>query len=29
VVQHRLDETEAAEVAIDLAIHLPKRAYRL
>ena len=29
VAEHRLDEEEAAEVAIDLAYRLPKRAYRL
>jgi glucuronate isomerase len=29
VAEHRLDEDEAAEVAADLAYHLPKRAYRL
>jgi len=29
VAEHRLDETEAAEVAIDLAYNLPKRAYKL
>ena len=29
VVEHRLDEDEAAEVARDLAYNLPKRAYRL
>lgn len=29
VAEHRLDEDEAAEVAIDLAYRLPKRAYRL
>src|SRR5690606_24235872 len=29
VAEHRLDEDEAAEVAVDLAYHLPKRAYRL
>jgi glucuronate isomerase len=29
VAEHRIDEDEAAEVAIDLAYHLPKRAYRL
>lgn len=28
VVEHRLDETEAAEVARDLAYNLPRRAYR-
>jgi len=29
VAEHRLDEDEAAEVAVDLAYRLPKRAYRL
>ena len=29
VAAHRLDETEAAEVAVDLAYNLPKRAYKL
>ena len=29
VAEHRLDEDEAAETAIDLAYRLPKRAYRL
>ncbi|WP_149194601.1 glucuronate isomerase [Luteimonas suaedae] len=29
VAEHRMDEDEAAEVAVDLAYHLPKRAYRL
>ncbi len=29
VAEHRLDEDEAAEVAIDLAYRLPKQAYRL
>jgi glucuronate isomerase len=29
VVEHRLDEDEAADVATDLAYRLPKRAYRL
>jgi glucuronate isomerase len=29
VAEHRLDEDEAAETAVDLAYHLPKRAYRL
>ncbi|WP_024891918.1 glucuronate isomerase [Luteimonas huabeiensis] len=29
VAEHRLDEDEATEVAIDLAYRLPKRAYRL
>jgi glucuronate isomerase len=29
VVEHRLGETEAHELAADLAYHLPKRAYRL
>jgi glucuronate isomerase len=29
VAEHRLDEEDAAEVAIDLAYRLPKRAYRL
>jgi glucuronate isomerase len=29
VVEHRLGETEAHEVAAELAYHLPKRAYRL
>ncbi|HJT97421.1 MAG TPA: glucuronate isomerase [Rhodanobacteraceae bacterium] len=29
VAEHRLDETEAAEVAVDLAYRLPKKAYRL
>lgn len=29
VAQHRLDEPEAAQVAMDLAINLPRRAYHL
>ncbi|MDR0184077.1 glucuronate isomerase [Lysobacter arvi] len=29
VAEHRLDEDEAVEVAIDLAYRLPKKAYRL
>ncbi|UKE73441.1 glucuronate isomerase [Xanthomonas graminis] len=29
VAEHRLDEDEAAEVALDLAYRLPKQAYRL
>jgi len=29
VAEHRLDEDEAAEVAVDLAYNLPKRAYKL
>ena len=29
VSEHRLDETDAAEVAVDLAYRLPKRAYKL
>ncbi|MCD9032352.1 glucuronate isomerase [Luteimonas sp. Y-2-2-4F] len=29
VAEHRLDEDEAVEVAVDLAYGLPKRAYRL
>ena len=29
VTEHRLDEDEAAETAVDLAYHLPKRAYKL
>jgi glucuronate isomerase len=29
VAEHRIDEDEAADVAIDLAYELPKRAYRL
>ena len=29
VAEHRLDETDAARIAADLAYHLPKRAYRL
>lgn len=29
VAEHRLDETEARELVVDLAYHLPKRAYRL
>jgi glucuronate isomerase len=29
VAEHRLGEDEAAEVAVDLAYNLPKRAYRL
>ena len=29
VAEHRLDEDEAAEVAVDLAYGLPKRAYKL
>jgi glucuronate isomerase len=29
VTEDRLEEWEAAEVAVDLAYHLAKRAYRL
>jgi len=29
VAEHRIDEDEATDVAIDLAYHLPKRAYHL
>jgi glucuronate isomerase len=29
VVEHRLDEEEAAEIAVDLAYRLPKQAYKL
>ena len=29
VAEHRLEEDEAAELAVDLAYNLPKRAYRL
>jgi glucuronate isomerase len=29
VAEHRLDEDEAAELAIDLAYTLAKRAYKL
>ena len=29
VAEHRLEEDEAAEVAVDLAYNLAKRAYRL
>jgi glucuronate isomerase len=29
VTEHRLDEDEAAEVAVDLAYNLAKRAYKL
>ena len=29
VAEHRMDEDEATEVAIDLAYRLPKQAYRL
>jgi glucuronate isomerase len=29
VVEHRIDEDDAAEVAVDLAYRLPKRAYKL
>jgi len=29
VAEHRLEEDEAAEVAVDLAYNLPKRAYKL
>jgi glucuronate isomerase len=29
VTEHRIDEDEAAALAVDLAYHLPKRAYRL
>ncbi|MCJ2180266.1 glucuronate isomerase [Novosphingobium album (ex Hu et al. 2023)] len=29
VAEHRMDEDEAAEVAVDLAYNLPKKAYRL
>lgn len=29
VVEHRIDEDDAAAVAVDLAYHLPRRAYKL
>ena len=29
VAEHRLDEDDAAEVAVDLAYRLPKKAYKL
>jgi glucuronate isomerase len=29
VAEHRMDEDEAAELAVDLAYNLAKRAYRL
>jgi glucuronate isomerase len=29
VVEHRLEEDEAAEIAADLAYRLPKQAYKL
>jgi len=29
VAEHRLEEDEAAQLAVELAYHLPKRAYRL
>jgi glucuronate isomerase len=29
VAEHRLDETDAARIAADLAYHLPKKAYKL
>ena len=29
VAEHRLDESDAARIAADLAYHLPKRAYKL
>jgi len=29
VVEHRLEEGEAAEIAVDLAYRLPKQAYKL
>ena len=29
VATHRLDEAEAAEIAVDLAYKLPKAAYKL
>jgi glucuronate isomerase len=29
VAEHRLDESDAATIAADLAYHLPKRAYKL
>jgi glucuronate isomerase len=29
VAEHRLDEDEATELAVDLAYNLAKRAYRL
>jgi glucuronate isomerase len=29
VAEHRMEEDEAAQLAVDLAYHLPKRAYRL
>jgi glucuronate isomerase len=29
VIEHRLEEDEAAEIAVDLAYRLPKQAYKL
>ena len=29
VAEHRLDEDEALEIALDLAYRLPKKAYKL
>jgi glucuronate isomerase len=29
VAEHRLDEGDAANIAVELAYHLPKRAYKL
>ena len=29
VAEHRLDESDAAHIAAELAYHLPKQAYRL
>lgn len=29
LTEHRLDETEARDVAVDLAYNLPRRAYKL
>jgi glucuronate isomerase len=29
VSEHRIEEDEAASLAMDLAYHLPKKAYRL
>ena len=29
VADHRLDPREAAEIAVELTVHLPRRAYQL
>ena len=29
VAEHRMTEDEAAEVAVDLAYHLPRKIYRM